>query len=379
MGNSVLDGFVSAATRDAAIQKFYTSAAWIDGRAEEQLKHVSNWAGVQKIAAFPDLHPGKYGPVGCAVLADRIYPQLIGNDIGCGMALFQIDLPKRKFKLEKALRRMRMLGHDPSTDYSARLDETDARVLSFSKSLGTIGGGNHFCEVQTLATCEPDVGLDVGALYLLIHSGSRGYGTAVLADVPHDGFNGMHPDADATRAYLAGHDQAARWARLNRRIIAERAADALRTDVRLIADVPHNLLTRVGDGWLHRKGAAQADAGLVPLAGSRATPSYLLRPSHTEAALWSTAHGSGRRYDRSSMHGRVGTKRSDLEAMQRTSFGGRVICEDRALLIEEAPLAYKSAAAVAADLKATGVAKTVATFHPLLTFKKTRTGGLRNA
>ena len=73
------------------------------------------------------------------------------------------------------------------------------------------------------------------------------------------------------------------------------------------------------------------------------------------------------------MHGRVRSKRSDLKAMERTEFGGRIICEDRDLLIEEDPLAYKSAMAVVADLKTTGVAEAVAMFHPLLTFKKTRT------
>ncbi|MEP5761705.1 MAG: RtcB family protein [Litoreibacter sp.] len=114
MGNSVLDGRMSAENSDCAITKFYTSAAWIEGRAEQQLEHVAGWSGVRKIAAFPDLHPGKYGPVGCAVLADRIFPQLIGNDIGCGMSLFQLDLPLRKFKMEKAVRRIRVLSEAAS-------------------------------------------------------------------------------------------------------------------------------------------------------------------------------------------------------------------------------------------------------------------------
>ena len=90
MGNSVLDGCTSAVSGDGIITKFYTSSAWIEGRPEQQREQVAGWSGVQKVAAFPDLHPGKYGPVGCAVLADRIYPQLIGNDIRCGMSLFQL-------------------------------------------------------------------------------------------------------------------------------------------------------------------------------------------------------------------------------------------------------------------------------------------------
>ena len=172
-------------------------------------------------------------------------------------------------------------------------------------------------------------------------------------------------------AYVSDHNQAVRWARLNRQIIAERAANALRADVRLITDVPHNVLSATSDGWLHRKGAAIA-AELVPVAGSRATSSYLVRPLNHKLALSSLAHGAGRRYDRSSMHGRVRGKRSDIAAMERTPFGGRVICEDRDLLIEEAPHAYKSADCVVSDLETTSVAQRIATLNPLLTFKKIR-------
>lgn len=60
--------------------------------------------------------------------------------------------------------------------------------------------------------------------------------------------------------------------------------------------------------------------------------------------------------------------------MQRNTFGGRILCEDRDLLIEEAPLAYKSAKSFVEDLKRTDAAHFVAELHPLLTFKKTRDG-----
>ena len=369
MGNSVFGG--RAQTR-GAITKFYTSSAWIEGRAEHQLDQVAQWPGVTQIAAFPDLHPGKYGPVGCAVLADRIFPQLIGNDIGCGMSLFELDVPRRKLKVEKAVRRLRVLGEPSSDDNSQRLEDIGLPSKTFAMALGTIGGGNHFCEVQTLA--EPgQSGLDENRLYLLVHSGSRGFGNAVLSAVPQGAFGGMNPDDAATLGYLKEHDNAVRWASLNRQIIAERAADALRGELRLIVDAPHNLLSQTDGGWLHRKGAARADDTLVPLAGSRASPSFLMRPMGHADALASAAHGAGRRYDRSSMHGRVRGKRSDLAAMERTQYGGRVICEDRDLLIEEAPVAYKSAQSVVDDLKATGVATQLAMFHPLLTFKKTTT------
>ncbi len=352
------------------ISRFYSSSAWIEGRAEDQLTHVSTWAGVSKIAAFPDLHPGKHGPVGCAILADRVFPQLIGGDIGCGMSFFQLDLPVRKLKLDKAVRRMRGLDQPLEALQTERLAALGLAEHLFPEALGTIGGGNHFCEVQMIAQRAPGCDLDPSLAYLLVHSGSRGLGTAIINSLPQGAFSGL----SGADPYVAQQEQAVTWASLNRQIIAERAAEALRADVQLIADAPHNLLTRRGTGWLHRKGAAVA-SDLVPLAGSRATPSFLLKATAHEGALASLAHGAGRRYDRSSMHGRVRAKKSDIAAMERNPFGGRVICEDRDLLVEEAPVAYKSAEAVAADLEKAGIAQRIATLHPLLTFKKARLEG----
>ncbi|MCP3969109.1 MAG: hypothetical protein GY717_02075 [Rhodobacteraceae bacterium] len=160
MGNSVLDGCAPAVSSGGIITKFYTSAAWIEGRAEQQLEELAGWPGVQRIAAFPDLHPGKYGPVGCVVLADRVFPQLIGNDIGCGMSLFHLDLPPRKLKLDKALRRIRVLGEPAAEDQRCRLEEMGLSTDLFLASLGTVGGGNHFCEILTLADAGEGTGCD---------------------------------------------------------------------------------------------------------------------------------------------------------------------------------------------------------------------------
>ncbi len=83
--------------------KLYASdKSWIDGNAITQLKGVSEMEGVEQVAGFPDLHPGKGGPVGCAILTkDVIYPSFIGNDAGCGIGLWMIDAQKRKAKLDK--------------------------------------------------------------------------------------------------------------------------------------------------------------------------------------------------------------------------------------------------------------------------------------
>ena len=343
MGNSLSGAPLSA----APISRFYAHSSWVDGSAETQLTTLSRKGGILKIAAFPDLHPGKYGPVGVAILADRLFPQLIGNDIGCGMALFLLDIPAYKLKADKVAKRLRVL--------SAPQDG----------QLGTIGGGNHFCEVQTVGEVhQPVAGIGKNSTLLLVHSGSRALGQAVFAAHALGAVDGLlGPEAEA---YFAAHNEAALWAADNRRAIAERAAKALRCGARFICDVPHNLVEATPQGWLHRKGAAKADGPLVPLAGSRDAPSYLLCPNPPPEALASLAHGAGRKFERASMRARIGNP----AGLTRTRFGGRVLCEDKQMLVEEAPKAYKNVRAVLADIEAHGLAKRALTLHPFVTFKK---------
>ncbi|MEO0859968.1 MAG: RtcB family protein [Pseudomonadota bacterium] len=350
----------------ARLSTFYRAGTWIEGRAEDQLNDVAGWPGMFAVAGFPDLHPGRHGPVGAAFLADRLWPQLVGPDIGCGMALFHLSLSRRKLSLDKAARRFRALD----APWVARAPVPGG--LS-ALGLGTIGGGNHFCEVQEV-TESTDV-LAKGALTLLVHSGSRTHGHGVFASLEGRWAEGFDPASEEGRAYLACHDACVAWARLNRACLADRAAHALRAEATLICDAPHNLVVARPDGWLHLKGAALPDRALAPLAGSREAPSYLLRATDAVPdALGALSHGAGRRYDRASMHGRVRKGRSDLAALARTRFGGRVICEDRALMVEEAGAAYKDVSHVRDDLVAAGLATSLATLAPLLTFKVTREG-----
>jgi release factor H-coupled RctB family protein len=69
------------------------------------------------------------------------------------------------------------------------------------------------------------------------------------------------------------------------------------------------------------------------------------------------------------MHGRIRTGKADRAELARNPFGGVIVCEDRDLLVEEAPEAYKSIDRVIADLTERGLARVVATFRPLVTFK----------
>jgi release factor H-coupled RctB family protein len=363
----------------APIHTFYSNTAWIEGKAVEQLKAVAAVSGIKAVAAMPDLHPGKYGPVGCAILADAVHPAFAGSDIGCGMSLFQLDIQRHKLRLDKLADRLRALDEPWDGDGHAELEGRGLPETPFDAVLGSIGGGNHFCEMQALdEVLEPQIakqaGLDASLTYLLVHSGSRGLGFAILEKQLAAGITALDRDSDAERDYLAAHNQALGWASLNRQIIAERAAKAARSDARLIADLSHNFIERTIEGFLHRKGVTPSDRGLVPVPGSRAAPSYLVEPIKPgpPAALSSVAHGAGRKYDRASMHGRLRAKKSDLAQLSRNPFGGLVICEDSGLLVEEAGDAYKNVDSVIGDLAAFGLGIVVARFKPLITFKTAR-------
>jgi release factor H-coupled RctB family protein len=134
----------------APIHVFASSKSWIEGNATLQLDHVAGLPGVQTVAAMPDLHPGKYGPVGCAILADRIHPQLVGSDIGCGMGLFELDIAARKLRLDQLADRLHALDQPWDGDRDGVLADAGINATTFDASLGSIGGGNHFCEVQAI-------------------------------------------------------------------------------------------------------------------------------------------------------------------------------------------------------------------------------------
>jgi release factor H-coupled RctB family protein len=366
----------------APIHTFYSSTSWIEGNATRQLEEVAALQGVTAVAAMPDLHVGKYGPVGASVLADVIHPQLAGSDIGCGMALHRLDLPLRKLRLDQAAERLAVLeGPSPKHQRMAfpAIAYEDLADCPFNSAIGTVGGGNHFCEVQAIEEIVDEAaakaaGLDRDRAVLLVHSGSRGLGYSILERQLRAGAAALDPDSEAGTAYLRAHDDAVIWARINRRMIADRASAALRTIDEEVTECSHNLIEKTPRGILHRKGTAPADRGLVPIPGSRGTLSYLVEPLAADRAetLASLAHGAGRKFDRGSMHGRVRRDKSEIVRLERNPYGGYVVCEDRDLLIEEAPEAYKGIDRVIADLVEFGLARVVATFRPLVTFKTAR-------
>ena len=141
---------------------------WLEDAAVQQLNTTAALPGMQRVVGLPDLHPGRGYPVGAAFFSSGLlYPALVGNDIGCGMGLWQTDLAAARVKLDKLDKRLGNLDQPPDAAEWATLAQRDAALPmalealeeqladagldpSHLRSLGTIGGGNHFAELQLI-------------------------------------------------------------------------------------------------------------------------------------------------------------------------------------------------------------------------------------
>ncbi|MGV3524925.1 MAG: RNA ligase RtcB family protein [Candidatus Sericytochromatia bacterium] len=359
-------------------QLIASSQSWIEGAAVAQLRQSARLPGMVQVWGLPDLHPGKGTPVGAAFLSQgMVYPHLVGNDIGCGMGLWQTELAAHKPKAERWQQQLQGLESAWDGDAADWLATWELDASLGTQGLGTIGGGNHFAELQRLqtvhdATTLAAAGLDPERLLLLVHSGSRGLGERILrAHVDTYQGQGLVADSPAAGAYLQAHNDAMRWAEANRALIAFRFLSQLRSDGSRRLDLCHNSVTPCSGGWLHRKGAAPADGGLAVIPGSRGSLSYLVEPVPSARSGWSLAHGAGRKWTRHDSKGRL-ERRYRPEDLRKTRLGSWVICEDRDLLYEEAPEAYKPIDRVVADLVEAGLVRVIAELAPLITYKMRR-------
>ncbi len=367
-------------TRGPGVRVIASPSTWIEGEALRQLDDTARLPGMREAVGMPDLHPGKSGPVGAAFLSEGVVrPTLVGSDIGCGMALWSTDLAARKARPERLAARLQGLDEPWEGDTQAWLAERGLASTPFDAGLGTVGHGNHFAELQRVrAVVDAErfaaLGLDAERIHLLVHTGSRGLGEAILrGHVDRFRAEGLEAGTPEAAAYLAEHDRAVAWARANRDLVAFRVLEAVGAEGRLALDVCHNNVVAASvEGcacWLHRKGAAPATQGPVVIPGSRGGVSVLVDPvPDRREALWSLAHGAGRKLARAEAKGKL-KGRLRREDLARNPFGGVVVCGDEHLLWEEAPGAYKDAASVVGDLEAAGLVRVIAVFEPLVTFK----------
>lgn len=366
--------------RGPKVRVVASPSTWIEGEALRQLDVAAGLEGMVEVVGMPDLHPGKGGPVGAAFLSSGVIrPSLVGSDIGCGMALWATDLPAKRLKVEKAAGRLQGLDEPWEGDVGEWLRDRGVASTSFDDALGTVGHGNHFAELQVVHEVLDPVafdalGLDRANVVLLVHTGSRGLGEHVLREhSSRFGAVGIVAGEDGSLDYMRRHDHAVAWARANRDLVAHRVGERLGIGMTKALDVCHNDVREVEvDGCrchLHRKGAAPSDRGPVVIPGSRGDVSVIVRPvPGRRDALWSLAHGAGRKLARHEAKGKLEGRLRRTE-LDRNRFGGVVVCGDDRLIWEEAPEAYKDIASVVGDLTDAGLVEVVAVLRPMVTFK----------
>lgn len=350
--------------------------AWARAVPLAALKQLQRLAAqpyvTEHVAVMPDVHLASGVAVGTVFATEaHVVPGALGNDLGCGVSAHRFAFPAASLSradLERLLSQLsrvipvgdavhRGRGPPPPPGLEAPPLSTQKLVHVWERlaprHLGTLGGGNHFLELDRDGA---------GDLWLLIHSGSRGVGAAVgehhqrVAEALGAGTPpALRTDTQAGQACVNDMEWACRFARANRDALAARALAVLgdllgvSPDAASTVDVHHNHVAsepHFGRGlWVHRKGAVGLDAGargLIP--GSMGTASSLVEGRGEPRAFRSCSHGAGRVLTRTEARTRIRPE-ALVHALRRVVFDpGRT----RAL-VEEAPTAYRDLAEVLED------------------------------
>jgi tRNA-splicing ligase RtcB len=374
---------------DGARLPIYSWATDIEAEALRQARNLGNLeVAIDHAALMPDAHSGFGMPIGGVLFTDgAVVPYAIGVDIGCGVQVARTNLVwDDSLNPEKLRNVLRQIQLDIPTGFAVhmRAPVTRDRLLERMGlevpsaiergwldralvSLGTLGGGNHFLEVQRD---------DANRVYFMLHSGSRNLGKQIcdafakralavdraarreLPD-PELAYLRFDEDEDATR-YWDAMTFALRWAELNRRQMMDRVEEAFRKHASVhrferLVDIHHNYAAPEvhagGRGIVHRKGAVHAGAGeTVLIPGSMGTASYIGEGLGNEQSFETCQHGAGR------VLGRNAAKRLKSSAevfAEMADWGIEFVSNEPKSAAEEAAFAYKDideVMALSADL-----------------------------
>ncbi|ORD94250.1 RTCB [Enterospora canceri] len=400
----------------------------------ESYKKVAPGADGLRIVGLPDMHPGYSFPIGTVVAMPLeggfIAPEGVGYDINCGVRVLRTNLTYEQIasKLNSIISEMHEFIPSGTRRSSLRLSQAQMKaVLSrgiaglvgtemrtqdgrdsvtalhesvdayekvedfgsletgvdeFSQKqlgrgiamFGTLGGGNHYLEIERVAEVYEEGSLCVGDVLVFIHCGSRSLGHEICrSHATGDLF--IPIESDSGQAYFGQMKAAANYAYANREAISAMALRVLRNhipeaEVEILSDCGHNIArieTVGGKEWLiHRKGASRAKPGdLVGVGGSMATSSYVLRGCDgAEATFHSTAHGSGRLVRRSEAR-RIFSVSSVLNSMAGIELRTGSIPG----VVEEAASCYKDVNAVVDHCERVGISRKVAKTVPIAVIK----------
>jgi tRNA-splicing ligase RtcB len=436
-------------TGDVPIRLFLTPALLdsVEDSIYPQIVNAASFPGVRMVAITPDVHHGYGVPIGTVLLTDAdtgaVAMGPVGYDIGCGQMSASSEVPiaaatpENRLRFNREVTRRIALGpgrasRTPLKDltrkefeaiirggaafyverYGAKIDrsrsERDAipvddrwqppwggvgRPERGIPQLATLGGGNHFIELQG--------NIEADALYVQLHSGSRGFGHGLATNYFHLAraenptikaldLGYFTPDSPHYASYLNAVAAGANFAIVNRFAIFEQIAlafeEVFRKPLALVYEISHNLVQRELSpefGWVHvhRKGATRAfPAGhdflkgsewertghpiLIP--GSNHDVSFILRATPTAAISgYSVNHGAGRRMSRGAA--RRTLTQADVNHDYRAA--GIVVNLDGNVPIDESKDVYKSSREVVAAVTRAGLATVEHELVPLASIK----------
>lgn len=440
-------------TGDVPVRLFLSEALLgaCEPEVYRQIVNATRFPGVKCVVITPDVHVGYGVPVGCVILTDRdggaIAMGPVGFDIGCGMVSARSDVPAdaatpdRRLEFNREVTERVALGAGGKSvrfgelskreleevvrggaehyveKYGARVDRHRAerqripvddrwkipwggkgapeRGLS---QLGTLGGGNHFIELQKSE--------QTSTLFVQVHTGSRGFGHGLatnyfeMAREEHPwqreiDLGYFTPESPHYREYLSAVAAGGNFAIVNRLVLFEAVAEAFRRvfrrELELVYEISHNLVQaethpEFGKVWVHRKGATRAFPGGHPalagtewakrghpvlIPGSNRDWSYILRPlPGASKSGYSVNHGAGRRISRGEAT-RTLDQRTIDEQYRRD---GILVNLDGRVPLDEAAPCYKSSDEVVSAVVAAGLAEIEHRLWPICSLKGTEQG-----
>lgn len=322
----------------------------IEENAMEQINHLAQLPFVyHHVAIMPDAHSGYGMPIG-GVLATKgiIISNAVGVDIGCGMYTVKTYLHKDNVSIEQLKKIMGLIRetvpvgfehqkepqegmpsleiiNDATNFRSGGIPVVVHQYNSAKKQIGTLGSGNHFCEIQYD---------EEGIIWYMIHSGSRNLGLKVAdrynklaKELNERWFSSVPPkwdlaflpiETDEAKAYLAEMEYCVEFAYANRALMGKRVEEAFYQvcNVQEFSEpinIAHNYAAwenHFGQNVIvHRKGATRArtgEFGIIP--GSQGTSSYIVEGLGNPESFQSCSHGAGRKMGR-----KDATRRLNLE------------------------------------------------------------------
>jgi len=349
----------------------------IEPGAWTQIMNLARHPGARKhIAIMPDCHEGFGMPIG-GVLATSgiIIPNAVGVDIGCGMSAVKSSLEEiSRNDLKKLMNEIREtipvgFRHHKKSQGDKRMPDPDKLGFdplelpvvsreydSALRQVGTLGGGNHFIEIQKG---------DDGAIWLMIHSGSRNIGKQV-ADYynkkavslnreagdnygPDTGLASLALDSETGKKYIKEMQYCIEFAMCNRFLMMERITEIFakyfgsRFSYGKILNIAHNyaaIETHFGENLvIHRKGATKASTGLTGIIpGSQGTRSFIVEGRGNPDSFESCSHGAGRVMGRNQAVRSLNLE-EEIRRLDRLNILHSIRGKND---LEEAPSAYKN-------------------------------------